>query len=285
MLRQVVYRQPAVGRGMKRWMTAAMSGKKRALSEQQLQGKGASTPAAATTTVADTTAPPPPSDASPPSASGGGGGSMLPLAVLGLAGLGGAAYYYSISQEAADEVVPESTPGEVKQETQPEAVSEAASSSPAEGETTPVVETKALGNRVGVVQIPSKMKNKSAAAVVPPSHPKKGHRVTMSIKKESPKLPVDDPSLTKNAIAELRDSQTEQAAKALLESHQSVWSVMDAAYFQDLDSLSPAQLKARVVQLATEMKDRTKWEAVRLKEFLAMKEKETANQYVLCSLA
>jgi hypothetical protein len=29
------------------------------------------------------------------------------------------------------------------------------------------------------------------------------------------------------------------------------------------------------------MKDRTKWEAVRLKEFLAMKEKEMANQYVI----
>ena len=69
-----------------------------------------------------------------------------------------------------------------------------------------------------------------------------------------------------------------------MESHQSLWSAMDASFFSDLDSLSNAQLKARVAQLAAEMKDRTKWEAVRLKEFLAMKEKETADKYVLHSM-
>ena len=210
---------------------------------------------------------------------------MLPLAVLGLAGLGGAVYYFSNLQEPAVDVVPESTPEEDRQKTPPDSLSEADSSSRAEETTSSVAEKRAIGHRVSEVQVPPKMKNTSAAAVVPVSHPEKGHRVSMDTKKESPKLPVDDPSLTKNAIAELRDSQTEQAAQALLESHQSVWSAMDEAYFQDLDSLTPAQLKARVVQLATEMKDRTKWEAVRLKEFLAMKEKETANQYVLCSLA
>ena len=64
----------------------------------------------------------------------------------------------------------------------------------------------------------------------------------------------------------------------MIVSHQTVWSALDDAYFKDLDELSTAQLKARVVQLASEMKDRTKWEAVRLKELLAMKEKEAAEK-------
>ena len=89
---------------------------------------------------------------------------------------------------------------------------------------------------------------------------------------------VMDTSSTIKAIEHLQSASTLEAAKSLIQSHQALWSSLDSTFFADLDSLSPAQLKARVVQLATEMKDRTQWEAVRLKEFLALKEKETAQQ-------
>eukprot|EP00584_Thalassiosira_punctigera_P001672 CAMPEP_0172538634 /NCGR_PEP_ID=MMETSP1067-20121228/9990_1 /TAXON_ID=265564 ORGANISM="Thalassiosira punctigera, Strain Tpunct2005C2" /NCGR_SAMPLE_ID=MMETSP1067 /ASSEMBLY_ACC=CAM_ASM_000444 /LENGTH=652 /DNA_ID=CAMNT_0013324175 /DNA_START=129 /DNA_END=2087 /DNA_ORIENTATION=- len=83
-----------------------------------------------------------------------------------------------------------------------------------------------------------------------------------------------------NAMSELQsttsleNSQTLAAAKAALRSD------LDESYFADLESLSPGELRVRIVQLATEMSDRTKWEAVRLKEFLAMKEKEVGDKYL-----
>jgi hypothetical protein len=123
------------------------------------------------------------------------------------------------------------------------------------------------------------MKNSSAETISAPSHPVTGNRVVMQ--PSSKALVIEDASMTENAIKELNDSVTEKAAESLVQSHQSLWSAMDGSFFADLDSLTITQLKARVVQLATEMKDRTKWEAVRLKEFLAMKERETADQYVL----
>ena len=100
----------------------------------------------------------------------------------------------------------------------------------------------------------------------------------VSKEEKAPVVDVTDTSTTKQAIEQLQSSSTEAAAKSLIESHQSLWTSMDATFFADLDSLSTSQLKARVVQLATEMKDRTQWEAVRLKEFLALKEKETAQE-------
>lgn len=72
----------------------------------------------------------------------------------------------------------------------------------------------------------------------------------------------------------LENSQTLAAARAALRSD------MDEEYFKDLDQLTENELRVRVVQLATEMSDRTKWEAVRLKEFLTMKEKEVGEKYL-----
>ena len=87
--------------------------------------------------------------------------------------------------------------------------------------------------------------------------------------------------MTQQAIQELTPkSKTAEAQESLIKSHQSLWSSLEEAFFSDLDALSNSQLKTRIVQLAAELKDRTKWEAVRLKEFLAMKETETANHYM-----
>jgi hypothetical protein len=82
------------------------------------------------------------------------------------------------------------------------------------------------------------------------------------------------------AMSELQSNQSLQNSKTLAAAQAALRSDLDRQYFTDLDSLSPSELRTRVVQLATEMSDRTKWEAVRLKEFLAMKEKEVGDKYL-----
>lgn len=82
------------------------------------------------------------------------------------------------------------------------------------------------------------------------------------------------------AISELQTNTTLQNSKTLAAANAALRSDLDKQYFGDLDTLTPSELRTRVVQLATEMSDRTKWEAVRLKEFLSMKEKEVGDQYL-----
>lgn len=82
------------------------------------------------------------------------------------------------------------------------------------------------------------------------------------------------------AMSELQSNQSLQNSKTLAAAQAALRSDLDRQYFSDLDTLSPSELRTRVIQLATEMSDRTKWEAVRLKEFLAMKEKEVGDKYL-----
>ncbi|KAL7495199.1 hypothetical protein ACHAWT_003674 [Skeletonema menzelii] len=82
------------------------------------------------------------------------------------------------------------------------------------------------------------------------------------------------------AMSELQTNTSLQNSKTLAAANAALKSDLDREYFADLDSLSPTELRTRVVQLATEMSDRTKWEAVRLNEFLAMKEKEVGDTYL-----
>ena len=82
------------------------------------------------------------------------------------------------------------------------------------------------------------------------------------------------------AMSELQSNQSLQNSKTLSAAQAALRSDLDRQYFSDLETLSLTELRTRVVQLATEMSDRTKWEAVRLKEFLAMKEKEVGDNYL-----
>lgn len=103
--------------------------------------------------------------------------------------------------------------------------------------------------------------------------------------------PSDDAEqTTEQALTALRSSISQAAAEAMLMNHPTMLSTsavdpMDVsgktattATTADLEQLSATQLQGRIVQLAMELKDRTKWEALRLKEFLAMKEQEVANE-------
>lgn len=191
---------------------------------------------------------------------------MFPIAIAGVAAVGGAAYYWNATSSIVEEN-PKAAPEPSETEEQLKKVEAPKETEKGKGEDF---------SRVVSIAVPDKMKNTEAPSIIIEAHPENGNRVEMK-----PKSSIDDATMTEKAISKLQGTQTEETAAALLESHQSAWSSMDASSFANLDSLNNAQLKTRVVQLAAEMKDRTKWEAVRLKEFLAMKEKEMANQYVI----
>lgn len=76
------------------------------------------------------------------------------------------------------------------------------------------------------------------------------------------------------ATKELMTASEESSAKTLQKAHHVLQASVDESLYSDLEELTAADLKIRIVQLGTQMTDRVKWEAVRLKEFLAMKEKE-----------
>jgi hypothetical protein len=270
-------------------MNAAAAGtskQKRALNVEQLQGS---------TGAAAKTASPPPSGPSPPTDSSAGSNIMFPIAIAGVGAVGGAAYYWNTTSSVVEEkpkgeaapepseteeqptkVEAEAQPTKVEAEEQPTKVEVEEQPTKVEASEETEKEKEEDVSRVVSIAVPDKMKNTEAPGVIIEAHPEDGNRVGMK-----PKSSIDDSTVTEKAISKLQGTQTVETAAALLESHQSAWSSMDASYFANLDSLSSAQLKTRVVQLATEMKDRTKWEAVRLKEFLAMKEKEMSNQYVI----
>jgi len=92
--------------------------------------------------------------------------------------------------------------------------------------------------------------------------------------------PISALTAAADAMSELQTSNSLENSHTLATAKAALQSDLDATYFSDLEKLTNAQLKVRVVQLATEMTDRTKWEAVRLKEFLSMKEKEVGDQYL-----
>lgn len=270
MLRHIIIQsqRTAVGAPSRRWLAAAATAKqKRGLEPHQLEGSKGATPKA--------TKLPPPYEETPlgVSPSSGGGEYMLPVAVAASFVAGGAYYFLNVREQPkpAGEVAEITMSNPPKKETKTK-----------KEKTGTELAASFEGSRVRSIEVPSKMKNSTAETISAPFHPVKGNRVAVNMRPvgKAATVVMEESSVTENAIKELNKSVTEKAADSLVKSHQSLWSAMDESFFADLDSLNNSQLKARVVQLATEMKDRTKWEAVRLKEFLAMKEQETADKYV-----
>ena len=81
-------------------------------------------------------------------------------------------------------------------------------------------------------------------------------------------------------IEELKKELHKQSDKALTEAHTELAKLtsMDVMS-QELDFMTSSQLKVRLVQMAKDLEERTKWEAVRLQEFMSMKEKEVEDRY------
>jgi hypothetical protein len=157
---------------------------------------------------------------------------------------------------------------------------------PKEGDATVVTATStttATGNRVAQIPASSKMRNIAAVfassgadpiTAGEPDHPEAGHRVTTLLPEKKKPDPIET-SVTDAAIAALQRETSVTTARALVESH----SNLALTTIQELDEMKEVPvLKAKILQLSSELQDRTKWEAVRLKEFLLMKEKEVAEK-------
>eukprot|EP00548_Thalassiothrix_antarctica_P001958 CAMPEP_0194145858 /NCGR_PEP_ID=MMETSP0152-20130528/18876_1 /TAXON_ID=1049557 /ORGANISM="Thalassiothrix antarctica, Strain L6-D1" /LENGTH=616 /DNA_ID=CAMNT_0038846217 /DNA_START=27 /DNA_END=1877 /DNA_ORIENTATION=+ len=106
-------------------------------------------------------------------------------------------------------------------------------------------------------------------------------KVEPSVVKEGEKSKSDEipQASVLEATKELTALTQGKSSETLKKAHQVLRSSVDESLFSDLENLTAAQLRVRVVQLGTEMMERTKWEAMRLKEFLAMKEKEVGENY------
>lgn len=126
------------------------------------------------------------------------------------------------------------------------------------------------GSRVSVEKFSSIYSSKEEEAAAPPAE------------KETPAPTVPTASIAIEAQKELSTPSVSSSKidVSLAMAHASMRASLDETFLKDLDSLSDGQLRVRIVQLASEMGERTKWEAVRLREFLAMKEKEVAERYL-----
>lgn len=254
-----------------------------------------------------------------PSGGGGGGGLFLPLLLLGGAGAGAAYYNGVIPDDYIPEVLkggdgaasgpPKNAEPVVKVSKQlEEGVEEVVEEVAMEKE----VESAAA---TGVEKpVDEEMVEEVGEVVVSLVHPEDGNRVDLDkintfyatvnagrAKQEEDETreaeakateynesdetqavidPMSALNTAANAMSELQSSSSLENSRTLSAAKAALRSDLDASYFADLDKLSDADLRVRVVQLATEMSDRTKWEAVRLQEFLAMKEKEVGDRYL-----
>mmetsp|Transcript_25153 Transcript_25153/g.35425 ORF Transcript_25153/g.35425 Transcript_25153/m.35425 type:complete len:607 (-) Transcript_25153:70-1890(-) len=266
---------------------------KRALNKQQLAGQKDGAGAAGSKMPAPDAGGS--AAASSSDAGGGGGGGMAIMGALLLAGAGGGYMYTNEVGPFAPETTKEpaakltkETPAEkpiapaveeVKKEETVTVVEEKKVEEEAvveEEEAAVVVEEKSRG--VTTISLPPPGTRPASEPVPEISHPTKGHRVSMAPGKPASVEKIE--SSVEQAARELRSTEDEAADETLKKAHQALRANLDESLLKDLDSLSATELKIRVVQLAAEMKERTKWEAVRLKEFLSMKEKETSDKYM-----
>lgn len=145
------------------------------------------------------------------------------------------------------------------------------------------------GNRVTTISFPPIDKeNRPVQTVVTPEHSPNANRVTgipfaaanaAIAKDEGSDSTASKPlASAEEAARELASSIEGETEYKLRAAHKALRADLDEAYLSGLDKLTRQELHNRVVQLAAEMEERTKWEAVRLKEFLSMKEKETADK-------
>jgi hypothetical protein len=241
----------------------ATSSQKRALNKQQLAG-----------TAANPTAATPSQEAGAPPTSI----SAVPiLTALGVAA-GGAAYYFDLipgiggeetkkeeepSPAAAKAVAQKKEEASAKKEEIPAIKEEI----PAKKEDAPAAASGA--NKVKTIELPKgSTRPASPPAVV--AHPRGGNKVLM----KPPSTPA--PSVD-SALKELQTELSKETSDAIKEAHKELAKI-SSLNMDELDTFTMTQLKVRLVQMAKEIEDQTKWEAVRLKEFLALKEKETSDQ-------
>lgn len=102
--------------------------------------------------------------------------------------------------------------------------------------------------------------------------------VESSIPASPPPPPLDEPKIMAE-VDELKKELHKRSDQAITEAHTELAKLCSMNMMsQELDSMTSSQLKVRLVQMAKDLEERTKWEAVRLQEFLSMKEKEVEDR-------
>mmetsp|Transcript_3659 Transcript_3659/g.8835 ORF Transcript_3659/g.8835 Transcript_3659/m.8835 type:complete len:643 (-) Transcript_3659:125-2053(-) len=292
--------QQCGGGGRRSFAAAATSREKRALTEQQVKGTGGGT---ARTTKAST---PPPPPTTPPASSGGGGGgggSMVPmLAVLAVAGGGGAAYYFDVfggSSSPSGDESKQQKEEEKRQKKNPVTVVEAdvvettKDDGTVQEEVVVTEETVSGGELKDAAAVVVSTEQEAevveqAAPVVVVEEPKTESpapvTTTAAAAVASEPAPLSSSSLDESKIMEtlneLKAQLDAKTDKALTEAHREL-AKLSTLDMDDLESMTPTQLKVRLVQMAKDMDEQAKWEAVRLQEFLALKEREVEDKYLL----
>ena len=247
--------------------------------------------------------------------SGGGGGALLPLLALAGVGVGGAYYNGLIPEEylpdilkgggdstapssqkkeevvkvakelkeVVDEVTKDGALAVVEAEQSPPTTTSVDENEKEEEEEEVSLEHPENGNRVDIDKINTYYEAVNVGRAKQAEQDAHEAATKATQYNESDETVVDPMSAlttAANAMSELQSTNALENSQTLAAARAALRSDLDADYFADLDKLSDSELRVRVVQLATEMSDRTKWEAVRLKEFLSMKEKEVGDKYL-----
>ena len=247
---------------------------------------------------------------------GGGGGALFPI-VGGIAAAAGVGYYMDLipkdlipmgkaeeqdvkkdeTKEAAVEIKDDVNEEEATTVVEKKEVEKSKSE-----ESASTTSSESTGNRVINIQAPS-TSGRTSDPLPTIEHDPSGSRVSIekfgnvygsssskSTEKEATTVVEtattatskdnDVPSLKSIAAAEseLTPVTSSKIDDALTQAHVAMRATLDNTFLKDLDKLSENELRVRIAQLATEMGERTKWEAVRLREFLSMKEKEVADK-------
>ncbi len=189
----------------------------------------------------------------------------------------------AVSEEVAVEEASEEAPPVVEETPKEFAAEGTEDASPTEEEEEEEsLEHPEDGNRVDVETIASFYKTVSASRAKQQLEEAEAAAEEATQYNESYETAPTDPTTALSsataAMTELQTATSLESSHTLAAARAALRSDLDEEYFKDLDTLNASQLRVRVVQLATEMADRTKWEAVRLKEFLAMKEKEVGEK-------
>lgn len=96
--------------------------------------------------------------------------------------------------------------------------------------------------------------------------------------------PVSEPAIsTTTAVEAAKELQSSSFVDSASDIHKAILLLrkdLDQSYLDDLDKLSNTELKIRLIRMVNDMSDRGRFEAVRLKEMLELKEKEIADKYV-----
>ena len=71
--------------------------------------------------------------------------------------------------------------------------------------------------------------------------------------------PAESEASVEEAVKELEKGLEEETSATLAKAHKSIRACFDELLFNNLEQMSAAKLRVRVVQLATEMEECTKW--------------------------